>query len=154
MSCSNARLLCPWNFPSKNTGAGCHFLLKGIILTQGWNPGLLSWQTVVFCLFVCLFYHWSTREVQAKDQNQLMKQCLYEIWHTTFPVVQGLWICLSMQRTQVRSLVQEDPTCLATKLMHRNYWSPQALELVLHNMRSHCNEKPMYCKKSSPTCHN
>ena len=24
------RLLCPWNFPGKNTGAGCHFLLQGI----------------------------------------------------------------------------------------------------------------------------
>ena len=23
------RLFCPWNFPSKNTGAGCHFLLQG-----------------------------------------------------------------------------------------------------------------------------
>ena len=23
-----ARLLCPWDFPGKNTGAGCHFLLS------------------------------------------------------------------------------------------------------------------------------
>ena len=23
-----ARLLCPWDFPGKNTGAGCHFLLQ------------------------------------------------------------------------------------------------------------------------------
>ena len=23
-----ARLLCPWNFPGKNTGVGCHFLLQ------------------------------------------------------------------------------------------------------------------------------
>ena len=23
------RLLCPWNFPGKNTGVGCHFLLQG-----------------------------------------------------------------------------------------------------------------------------
>ena len=28
------RLLCPWNFPGKNTGAGCHFLLQGIFPTQ------------------------------------------------------------------------------------------------------------------------
>ena len=27
------RLLCPWNFPSKNTGVGCHFLLQGIFPT-------------------------------------------------------------------------------------------------------------------------
>ena len=26
----------------KNTGVGCHFLLQGIFLTQGSNPGLLS----------------------------------------------------------------------------------------------------------------
>ena len=25
-----ARLLCPWNFPGKNTGVSCHFLLQGI----------------------------------------------------------------------------------------------------------------------------
>ena len=29
------RLLCPWGFPGKNTGVGCHFLLQGIFLTQG-----------------------------------------------------------------------------------------------------------------------
>ena len=27
--------------PGKNTGVGCHFLLQGIFLTQGWNPSLL-----------------------------------------------------------------------------------------------------------------
>ena len=26
------RLLCPWNFPGKSTGTGCHFLLQGIFL--------------------------------------------------------------------------------------------------------------------------
>ena len=34
------RLLYPWNFPGKSTGAGCHFLLQGIFLTQGLNLGL------------------------------------------------------------------------------------------------------------------
>ena len=31
-------LLCPWGFPGKNAGAGCHFLLQGIFPTQGSNP--------------------------------------------------------------------------------------------------------------------
>ena len=31
-------------FPGKNTGVGCHFLLQGIFLTQRSNPGLLHWQ--------------------------------------------------------------------------------------------------------------
>ena len=34
-------LLCPWKFPGKNTGVGCHFLVQGIFPTQGSNPGLL-----------------------------------------------------------------------------------------------------------------
>ena len=38
------QLLCPSNFPDKNTGAGCHFLLQGIFLTQGSNWHLLFWQ--------------------------------------------------------------------------------------------------------------
>ena len=31
------RLLCPSNFPGKNTGVSCHFLLHGIFQTQGSN---------------------------------------------------------------------------------------------------------------------
>ena len=41
------RLFCPWGSPGRNTGAGCHFLLQGIFLIQGWNPRLLCllhWQ--------------------------------------------------------------------------------------------------------------
>ena len=33
-----ARLLCRWNFPGKNTGVSCHFLLHSIFLTKGSNP--------------------------------------------------------------------------------------------------------------------
>ena len=36
-----ARLLCPWDFPGKNTGVGCHFLPQGIFPTQGLNSSLL-----------------------------------------------------------------------------------------------------------------
>ena len=36
-----ARLLCPWNFLSKNTGMGCRLLLQGIFPMQGSNPCLL-----------------------------------------------------------------------------------------------------------------
>ena len=39
-----ARLLCPWDFPGKNTEVGCHFLLQGIFPTQRLKPHLLHWQ--------------------------------------------------------------------------------------------------------------
>ena len=38
-----AKLFCPWDFPSKNTGVGCLVLFQGIFLTQGSNPCLLQW---------------------------------------------------------------------------------------------------------------
>ena len=78
-------------------------------------------------------------------------------------VVQWLRIRLPMQGTRVRALVREDPTCRgAAKPVCHNYWScalepashnywaraPQLLkpacpEPMLHNKRSHRNEKPM-----------
>ena len=42
IDCSLPRLLCPWDFPGKNTGVGCHALLQGIFLTQGPNPRLFQ----------------------------------------------------------------------------------------------------------------
>ena len=51
------RLLCPWDFPGKNTGVGCHFFLQGIFPDQGSNLCLLCltyWQAVL--------YHWATWE--------------------------------------------------------------------------------------------
>ena len=34
----------PWDFPGKNTGVGCRFLLQGIFPIQRSNPRLLHWQ--------------------------------------------------------------------------------------------------------------
>ena len=44
------RLLCPWDFPGKNTGMGCHFPLQGMFPTQGSNPGLLHCRQTLSCL--------------------------------------------------------------------------------------------------------
>jgi len=37
-----ARLLCPWNFPDKNTGVGCHFFLRGNLPNSGIEPESLA----------------------------------------------------------------------------------------------------------------
>ena len=43
-------ILHPWNFPGKNIGVGCHFLLQGIFQTQGSNPGLPHCRQTFYCL--------------------------------------------------------------------------------------------------------
>ena len=49
------RFLCPWDFPGKDTGVVCHFLLQGIFPTQ---PGSLH------CTADRFFTNWATREAQ------------------------------------------------------------------------------------------
>ena len=45
-----ALFLCPWDYPSKNTGVGCRFLLQGIFSTQGLNSGLLHCSQILYHL--------------------------------------------------------------------------------------------------------
>ena len=44
------RLLHPWDFPGKNTGVGCHFLLQEIFPTQGLNPSLPHCRLTLYLL--------------------------------------------------------------------------------------------------------
>ena len=44
------KLLCPWDFPGKNIGVGCHALLQGIVPTQGLNPGLPHGRSILYHL--------------------------------------------------------------------------------------------------------
>ena len=51
----------PWDFPGKNTGAGCHFLLQRIFLiTDGTCISYVSctgWHVFFFCLFFYQLIH-------------------------------------------------------------------------------------------------
>ena len=49
-------LLCQQDFPGKNTGVGCQFLLQGTFPTQGLNLCFLHQQVGFF------FNHWATKE--------------------------------------------------------------------------------------------
>ena len=44
------RLLCPWDFPGNSTGVDWHFLLHGVFLTQGSNPGFLHCRQTLYHL--------------------------------------------------------------------------------------------------------
>ena len=76
------RLLCLWDFPSKNTGTGCHFLLQRIFLAQGSNLHSLHWQVgslpvhhlgspniccICLLLLFCLYSRKWTERCAAKE---------------------------------------------------------------------------------------
>ena len=77
------------------------------------------------------------------------------IYSWTSLVAQWLRIHLPMQGTRVWALVWEHPTCRgAAEPVCHNYWAhvpqllkPMRLEPVLHNKRSHCNDKPAHCNE-------
>ena len=43
-------MVCPWTFPGKNTGVGCHSLLQGIFPAQGLFQDLLHCRLILYCL--------------------------------------------------------------------------------------------------------
>ena len=47
---THTRLRRPWDFPGKNTGVGCHFLLQRTFPTQGLNLGLLHCRQMLYHL--------------------------------------------------------------------------------------------------------
>ena len=89
---SLTRLLCLLDFPGKNTGMGCHFLLQGIFLTQGSNSCLLCllhwedslplsnlgsmyttvFQNPLFCGLIYLVW-----DIQAGELDLLLGEDLY-----------------------------------------------------------------------------
>ena len=71
------RLPCPWNFPGKNTGIGCLFLLQGIFLIQGLNLCLLHflhWQVDSLTLDSKLhvIVHYEHPLYSAKSQQRIV----------------------------------------------------------------------------------
>ena len=55
---------CPWHFPGKSTGAGCHFLLQGIFPTQRLN----------LCLLHLL--HWQVDSLPLAPPCSVFQSCL------------------------------------------------------------------------------
>ena len=61
------QLLCPWDFPGKNTGVGCHFLLQGTFPARGSNMPL-------FC-----FQHWQLDPLLLVPPRKPMAMCIFYI---------------------------------------------------------------------------
>ena len=74
-----------WNFPGKNTGVGCHFLLQGNFLTQGLNLCLLLWQAD--CVPLChlkspVYYMKSESKSHSVLSDSLRPHRLFSPWNS------------------------------------------------------------------------
>ena len=68
------RLLCPWDFPGKNTEVGSHSLLQGIFLAQRSDPDLLHWQVDYLPL-----------SPWGSPRNAILKRCKSLVWLCQIP---------------------------------------------------------------------
>ena len=81
------RLFCPWNSPGKHAGVGSYFLLQGIFLTQGSNPGLPHCRQILYSLShrgsppKCLYYY-----------NFYFRESEIEV-HSNFITYPASWCC-------------------------------------------------------------
>ena len=126
-----ARLLCPWNFPGKNTGVGCHFFSRESSPPRDW--------TWVSCIAGRFFTNWVTRKShkieyndtckKKKKKNTLGQNEVYsrnprlvqylKVIQGTSLVVQWLRLCVLMQEAWVRPLVRElDQMCCNQFICH------------------------------------
>ena len=103
-----ARLLCPLDFPGKNTGVGCHSLLQGIFLTQGSNPGPLYHKHILYSQppgkLITNQVSWNstqlTPSIWRENQNQILPHCkvchtasgFFTIWDTTEAHALDYWL--------------------------------------------------------------
>ena len=91
-----SRLLCPWDFPGRNTGVGCHFVLQGIFLTQGLNPCLLwlthcrrilnHWATDIKDIDFFFLFYAASQSMSSPHKHSItgnlnngMKHCEYQV---------------------------------------------------------------------------
>ena len=94
------RLLCPWDSPGKNSGGGCHFLLRGPSRPRGWSGGLpdpgLSPTSWACCIGSQIPRHWAARETLRLWSVPRLQSCFLKV---ILPVVchwKHAWCVCSM----------------------------------------------------------
>ena len=100
------KLLCPWNSPGKNTGVGCHFLLQGIFLTQGLNPGLTHCRQTLYRLSHqgSLFAGRNTNNLRYADDTTLTEESVEELKNLLMKLKEEsekFSLKLSIQKTKI-----------------------------------------------------
>ena len=124
MHCSLPRFLCLWDFPGKNTGVGCHFLLQEIFLTQGLNPGLLHCRQMLYCL-----------SHQGKSSLIITKLSPGSKFLPFFVCLFCFLFCLEVREAlpcslpDLRSQLGTEPKTLALEAWSPNQWTARQIPL-------------------------
>ena len=93
-------LLCPWDFPGKHTGVGCHFLFQGIFPTQGSN----------LCLLYLLYWQVASLPSELPGKPPECKPTFYQIHFLPLSFCLPMTWKRSSESMSVAGVVLEQPT--------------------------------------------
>ena len=131
------RLLCPWDFPGKDTAVVCHFLLQRIHRRTIQRKVLMTWITTNECGHSPRARHPGVRS-QAGLRKHHYEQSYWRWWNSSWPISNpGRWCCES-----------------AALNMPANLENP-AVTTGLEKVSLHSNSKERQCQrmlKLSNTC--
>ena len=114
-----SRLLCPWDFPGKNTGVGYHAHLQGIFPIQALSPCLLSllyWQVDSLPLmppgkpieYYAAIKNYTLRTWKSifsvKWEKNSKEVKLYTMWSQLF--LFSMWICVCVYAKKWKKIFQ------------------------------------------------
>ena len=133
-------LLCPWDFPDKNTGVGSHFLLQGIFLTQELNPSLLH----LYCLnhqglnhkLYFFFFKQDYQGLCGRIWNELhWRERSLEIrpraWFSSH-LQMGIWESLDITRVPTKNKKNPKTESQRTRQASSHKASKTALDILRH----------------------
>ena len=83
------RLLHPWDFPGKNIGVDCHFLLQEIFPTQGLNPDLLHCRQTLYYPSHQESHHSLQKFTQIDHRHKFKIQV--RLWNSSKETGESLW---------------------------------------------------------------
>ena len=118
-------LLCPWDFPGKNSGVGCHFLSQGIFPTQGSNSCLL------------LLLHWQVDSLPLSHLGSLYGYtvihlfiCLFlDIWRYFFFLLIAIMNCCSVTGSCLTLCNPKNCSTLGFAILH---YLPEFAQTLVH----------------------
>ena len=92
------RLLCPWDFPGRSTGVGCHALFQGIFPTQGWNLSFLHCRQTL--------YHLSHQGGPRDNASELFKRFQRNQWQWLpiwyLEASKSFWVITSKKKLETK----------------------------------------------------
>ena len=156
-----AKLLYLWDSPGKNNAVGCHFLLQGIFLTQGLNPGLPHWRQTLYPLSHQGSFIYLLREMTSKScfvwLSPVKKKTQLETSNYSLP--SNSYILMYMMGFLVAQWVKNLPAMWGRldpwvrKIPRRKKWQPTPVFLpeISHGQRSLAAYSPQGSKELDTT---